>query len=60
MGSSSNLLFDLYGGVGLRSRQLDQVNERLDLGDGQWTYTRLAVQDHILAYFLGVKVGYGF
>ena len=60
LGSYSNWLFDAYCGVGLRSRELHQVNERLDLDDGQWTYTQEVVRDHVPAYFLGIMVGYGF
>lgn len=60
LASTSNWLFDAYGGLGYRSRELHQVNERMDLKDGQWTVTQEVVRDHVLAYFLGVKLGYGF
>ena len=60
LASTSNWLFDVYGGVGYRSRELHQVNERMDLMDGQWTVTQEVVRDDVMAYFLGVKLGYGF
>lgn len=60
LASTSNWLFDAYGGLGLRSRAMDEVNEHLDLGDGKWSYTQEVVRDQVVAYFLGIKVGYGF
>ena len=60
LASTSNWLFDAYAGLGLRSRELYQVNEHMNLNDGVWSYTQTEVNDQVIAYFLGVKVGYGF
>lgn len=62
LGSSSNWLFDVYGGPAFRDRFNVKVEERLDLtGDRpQWAYNVTETKDQTVAFFLGVKVGYGF
>lgn len=60
LSASSNWLFDVYGGVALRNRSLQIVNETLDLVTDKWTYTVEEKNDIVPAFFLGVKVGLGF
>lgn len=57
---TSNWLFDLYGGFGLRNRNMNVVSETIDLTTQQYTYVQSETSDRVLAFFLGVKVGYGF
>jgi hypothetical protein len=63
LGSSSNWLFDLYGGVALRSRHLDVVHENVtfnERGKALYDYKVDPTTDLVPAFFLGVKVGVGF
>ena len=60
LGMHSNWLFDVYAGIGLRTRDRDMVQEHLDVGANTWSYTRVQDRDVVPAFFLGVKVGYGF
>jgi len=68
LSSSSNWLFDVYGGVALRSRSLNRVNETLVLDPDpnstveppKYVYTEEPSSDIVPAFFLGVKVGLGF
>lgn len=57
---TSNWLFDVYGGVGYRSRNLNKVEERIDLTSGIYTYTLTETTDRVPVIFLGLKVGVGF
>ncbi|MBL7986266.1 MAG: hypothetical protein JNM91_14770 [Flavobacteriales bacterium] len=59
IGGSSNWLFDVYAGVAMRNRRMEIVQERLDIAQGQWTYTVEKKNDIVPAFFLGVKVGLG-
>ena len=60
LSSTSNWLFDVYGGIGLRNRSVARVQERLDLAERQWSYAVLEEHDQVPAFFLGIKIGYGF
>jgi len=64
LNSSSNWLFDVYGGVALRSRHLEVVheNQKVDALTGVLTYdyTLDKSTDLVPAFFLGIKVGVGF
>ncbi len=62
LGTSSNWLFDVYGGPAFRDRFNVKVEEHLDLsGDRpKWAYNVTETKDQTVAFFLGVKVGYGF
>ena len=60
LATTSNWLFDAYIGMGLRNRSLNTVEERLNIADGRWTYPQETIHDNVAAFFLGVKVGYGF
>lgn len=57
---SSNWLLDFYGGVALRSRHTEKVNETLDLTTDQYLYSTEESDDVVPALFLGVKLGLGF
>ncbi len=57
---SSNWLFDLYGGIGLRSRDMTLVHESMDLVNDRWNYRIEEKADQVFAFFIGVKIGYGF
>lgn len=62
LSSNSNWLFDVYGGPAFRDRFNVKVQERLDLSGDRptWAYTVEESKSQGLAFFLGVKVGYGF
>lgn len=60
LAASSNWLFDFYGGLGLRSRDMTIVDEQLDLTNNQYTYSVEDQDDTVISVFLGVKVGLGF
>ncbi|MBP6390003.1 MAG: hypothetical protein KA175_04640 [Flavobacteriales bacterium] len=62
LSASSNWLFDIYGGVGMRSRDLNLVKETLDLTSDpiDYIYTEEASSDIVPVFFLGLKVGLGF
>ncbi len=60
LSSTNNWLFDAYCGVGYRNRSITQVNERLNLVERDWTYSVEESHDNVPAFFLGVKIGYGF
>ena len=60
LAASSNWLFDFYGGLGLRSRDMTIVDEQLDLTNNQYSYTVEDQDDTVISVFLGVKVGLGF
>lgn len=60
LSSTNNWLFDAYCGVGFRNRTITQVNERLNLVERDWSYTVEESHDNVPAFFLGVKIGYGF
>lgn len=57
---SSNWLFDMYAGIGLRNRNLIVVSETIDLTTQQYTYAVNERSDSVLGAYVGVKVGYGF
>lgn len=59
LGASSNWLFDFYGGVALRLRDMTIVNEQLNITQRQWTYEEKEINDMVPAFFLGVKMGLG-
>ncbi len=56
---SSNWLFDVYGGVGYRSRNMNKVEERIDLTSGIYTYTLSETSDKVPVIYLGIKIGLG-
>ncbi|MBZ0207491.1 MAG: hypothetical protein K8H89_14305 [Flavobacteriales bacterium] len=60
LSSTSNWLFDAYCGAAFRNRSITQVDERLDLVERTWSYTVVESHDNVPAFFLGVKIGYGF
>lgn len=60
LSGNSNWLFDVYGGLGIRSRAMKIVHEDLNLAEGQWNYKVEEKNDVVPAIFLGVRVGYGF
>jgi len=65
LSSSSNWLVDVYGGLGLRSRNMVIVNEDHDFTtdpavSNPYTYTITETTDNVPALFLGVKLGLGF
>mgnify|MGYP003393918513 CR=1 FL=1 len=60
LSGTSNWLFDIYGGVGLRDRSLEKVEEDHNLETGIRIYTIEKVSDAVPVFFLGVKVGWGF
>lgn len=60
LAASSNWMMDFYTGFGLRDRSMQLVNEELDLTNDTYTYTVDIVDDQVLAFFLGFKVGLGF
>lgn len=59
LSGTSNWLFDVYGGVALRSRYMEVVNETLNLVEDRRTYSVETIKDVVPAFFLGVKVGMG-
>ncbi|MEO8591582.1 MAG: hypothetical protein ABI432_19530, partial [Flavobacteriales bacterium] len=65
LSGSSNWLVDIYGGFGLRSRNMIVVTEDHmissdpDVPDS-YTYTVEETTDNVPALFLGVKLGLGF
>jgi hypothetical protein len=60
LGSSSNWLFDIYGGMAYRDRRMLVVEERLNLETDAYTYTVEERKDRVPAIFIGVKIGLGF
>lgn len=60
LSATSNWLFDLYGGIGLRNRRMETVTELYDTATGLWSYEFETIDDAVPALFLGVKVGVGF
>jgi hypothetical protein len=59
LSATSNWLFDLYGGIGLRNRRMETVTELYDTTTGVWSYEFETIDDAVPALFLGVKVGLG-
>lgn len=62
LSASSNWLFDLYGGLALRNRNMSIVKETIDLSASTdiWSYEVTEKSDIVPALFLGLKVGLGF
>ena len=60
LSGTSNWLFDLYGGFGLRDRSISKVVEDHNLETGVRTYGIEEVDDIIPVVFLGIKIGMGF
>lgn len=60
LGGTNNWLFDMYGGFGLRNRDLKKVRENYDLVNETRTYTDEFIDDTIFAFYLGFKFGIGF
>jgi hypothetical protein len=60
IGISNNWVADFYGGLGFRDRQNVRVKERLDLTSSTYTYSVEPTHDNTLAFFLGVRLGFGF
>lgn len=60
LGASNNWLIDVYCGLGLRSRDRTIVNENLNIAANRWDYTIEEKRDNVIAFFLGIKLGYGF
>lgn len=62
LSGTSNWLFDIYWGFGLRDRSMMKVQEEIIFNEGYEShdYTVEEESDVILVPFLGVKVGYGF
>lgn len=59
LSATSNWLFDLYGGIGLRNRRMETVTELYDITTGVWSYEPGTIDDAVPALFMGVKVGLG-
>ena len=59
LSGTSNWLFDVYGGVALRSRSLTTVEETFNPTASHWDYAVKEDKDVVPAFFLGVKVGMG-
>lgn len=60
LSGNSNWMFDLYGGLGMRSRAMDKVRENYDTVTRLYSYEVVKQNDIAPAFFLGVKVGLGF
>jgi hypothetical protein len=60
LGATSNWLFDVYGGLGYRDRNMKIVRETIDLTTQQFTYIEIEKNDRIFVPYIGVKVGVGF
>ena len=63
LSGSNNWLLDFYGGVGMRSRHMDvvQENQKVDAqGNTTYDYQVSTTSDVVPVFFLGIKVGYGF
>lgn len=58
--ATSNWMFDLYCGAGYRHRDRTIVHEQLNIAENRWDYTIEKKRDNVPAFFVGVKVGYGF
>ncbi|HEX2617755.1 MAG TPA: hypothetical protein VHL57_09455, partial [Flavobacteriales bacterium] len=56
----NNWLFDFYGGIGLRARDMNIVHEDLNPAERRFMYSNEEKRDNVPAFFLGVKIGYGF
>lgn len=56
----NNWLFDFYGGIAMRKRDMQIVHEDLNLSERQWMYSIENKRDNVPAFFLGVRIGYGF
>lgn len=59
LSGTSNWLYDIYGGVALRSRSLKTVEEAFNPALSNWTYALKDEKDVVPAFFLGVKIGLG-
>lgn len=57
---SSNWVFDMYGGLAFRVRDMQVVNETLDPVARTFSYAQEQRNDRVPAFFLGVKIGLGF
>lgn len=60
LGGTNNWLLDMYGGFGLRSRDLKKVQENFDVDSGVRTYSDELIDDTIMGFYLGFKFGIGF
>ena len=60
LSARNNWLFDVYGGFALRARDMNIVHEDLNPSLRTWVYTTEVKRDNVPAFFLGVKIGYGF
>ena len=60
LSGSSNWLFDMYGGLGFRDRNMIKVDETIDLTNQTYTYEVKEEDDQVPAFFIGIKVGIGF
>ncbi|MFT3884313.1 MAG: hypothetical protein QM724_02440 [Flavobacteriales bacterium] len=60
LSGNNNWVFDFYGGVALRARDMTIVHEDLEPVARQWVYRTEEKRDNVPAFFLGVKVGLGF
>lgn len=60
LASSSNWLWDVYGGLAMRNRSMTVVSEMLDLTNDTYSYAVERKNDVVPAIFLGVRVGLGF
>lgn len=60
LSSTSNWLFDVYGGFGIRDRRMIIVQENFDAAARQYTYSTKNVDDIVPVVFLGFRVGLGF
>ncbi len=59
LSGTNNMLFDFYGGLGMRSRSLHVVKELVNTQTNAFTYTEEDKKDVVPTIFLGVKVGLG-
>lgn len=60
LSATNNWLFDIYCGAGFRARDRAMVHEQLNVAESRWDYDIEESRDNVVAFFLGVKVGYGF
>ena len=66
-GSGDRWMGDLFGGIGMKARNIDEVNYRPDgvtniygYNEPQYRFYTSSVQDIKLAIYLGWKIGYAF